>query len=161
MIPRQLRTYLNSLRAPVAAMAGLSVESVIIYAQQDLASHIAKAISCGKCAVLLGVKAFSSKVDARVPGPPMDCSLEVSIWTPEVTDEGSPITLDVAEAIVRGLHGRKPAEGAPGLALIPKFQHAGISSQTGPNGQGKFMVATLDFEFPIALRDVSAPAGVI
>ncbi len=153
MNPRQLRTYLNSIRAPIAAMAGVPVESVIVYAQQDLGEHINQAMAAGSCAILLGITGWSGRAEARVSGPPVEVAMEVSVWTPEVVmREDAPVTLDVAEAITHGLHGRVPPEGSPGLSLVPKFRHAGMTTQTLRQSEDRYIVATLAFEFPVALR---------
>ncbi|MES2706401.1 MAG: hypothetical protein V4726_07340 [Verrucomicrobiota bacterium] len=153
MNARQFRTYLNSIRAPVAAMAEVPAESVIVYAQQDLGEHIGAAMAAGSCAVMLGVTGWSGKAEARVSGPPVEVTMEVSVWTPEVVmREDAPTTLDVAEAITHGLHGRVPPEGSPGLSLIPKFRDARMTTQTLRQGDSRYIVATLIFEFPVALR---------
>ncbi|MDB6133300.1 MAG: hypothetical protein JWM59_1543 [Verrucomicrobiales bacterium] len=150
----QLLQFLESLRAPVAAMAGLPVESVIVYLQQDLMMHIASAISKHQCAVLLGISGMDigGKADQRVPGPPVDAALEVAVWTPEVVlSAGNPLVMDVAESIVSGLHGRKPPEGAAGGALIPAFRNMNLSA-VGGEGRPRTLVATLTFTVPVYLR---------
>ncbi|RYD32259.1 MAG: hypothetical protein EOP86_16115 [Verrucomicrobiaceae bacterium] len=151
----QLLQYLESLRSPVATMAGLPVGSIVVFAQQDLMSHVAKTMAQHQCAVVMGITGLSlgAKADARVPGPPVDADLEISVWTPEVVmHAGAPLAMDVMEAIIAGLHGRRPPEGAPGMALVPQFQRSSVVSEGGPGSAGRFLVATVNFSVPVYLK---------
>ncbi|MDB6132002.1 MAG: hypothetical protein JWM59_245 [Verrucomicrobiales bacterium] len=151
----RLLTFLDSLRSPLASMAGLPVESVAVYAQQDMAMHIAGVIARHRCAVMMGFSGLEigGKADIPVPGPPVDATLEITVWTPEVVlQAGGPLAMDVAECIIAGLHGRRPPEGAPGMALVPRFRSASIISRTGGQGTARHLVATLIFKVPVCLR---------
>jgi hypothetical protein len=152
----QFRTFLESLRAPVATMAGLDVDAVLIYAQQDLYQFVLGATASHQCAVALGITRWATKADASTVRPPLTVSLSVRVWTPEtVLSDNAPTTLDVAEAITRGLHGRVPPEGSPGRAMVPQFAGSVLAVET--RDDTRWLVAELVFSLPMKLNPPPPP----
>lgn len=152
----QFRTFLESLRAPVAEMAGLPVEAVLNFAQQDLYQFVLGATAGCQCAVALGLTRWTAKADAGIARPPLTVSLSVRVWTPEVAQsDDDPTTLDVAEAITRGLHGLVPPEGAPGKAMVPQFTGSVLAVES--RNDTRWLVAELVFSLSMKLNPLPAP----
>lgn len=102
-----LTAYLTSLRTPVATMAGVEEDAVIIYAQQDLESAINDTLARHSAAILLGISTGTCEAPQNQKSPADTYTLEVIVYTPEMAYVMAEprFTLPICEAIRAGLHG--------------------------------------------------------
>ena len=150
MLTDTLTSWLETLRAPIATMTGLSEDAVVVYAQQDVESAVLDACARHQCAVLLGLPSGSGSDDSSQSNPVMAVDLEVEVWTPKLTmGPGSVLTLDVAEWIMHGLHGYRPPERAAtnGRNRIPAFRRYGLRVENKDGSE--WLVANLQFSVPM------------